>query len=139
MSEKVPRQLHDSSGHSDADDDYKAASKATVDYDKYMPKLRSEHKALRRLATLLISFLVIVLLGVAAYFYGPNIATWFSTKPKSKTSTSTKVSTVIAAPTVSYISTNQNLSFNYPSGWKVLETSNEITVTSQPLKLMSYS
>jgi hypothetical protein len=136
----TPRQLHAKPDHPDAEDDYEAAAKAVddkrIDYNQYMPKLRSEHPALKRMAKTLTLVIVIVGCGIGAYVFGTHIATQQTTSHKTKTATTTNT---VAPPTKTYTSTYQSLSFVYPSTWQVAETQSTITATSPNVKLTSFN
>jgi hypothetical protein len=139
MDHKPPRQLHGTPpAHPQPDDDFKAASAATVDYDQYMPRLRPEHKVLRRIIKVVIVLVVAVGLGVAAFFLGPDIPHLFSHKAAPAV-TKPIASKTVTTPTTQYMSTNQNLSFYYPKTWKVSETTDEITATSPAVALQTYA
>lgn len=140
MEANHPRQLRPAEHeHQNVDDDYKAASKdahESVDYKQYMPKLKSERKALHRLGKAIAVLLVVAILGLAAYYIGSkyNAPT---TKTSKKTSTTAK--TAVKAPTQTYTSNYQNLTFVYPNDWKVSETTDTITATSPVMQLTSYA
>ena len=142
MDGKSPRQLHPTVHHTHQqkdDDDYKAASEnlnEAVDYRQFMPKLKAEHKILRRIIKTVLLVVVVAGLGYGAYYAGSHYGST-SKKPAKKTSTVTTSKAVI--PTQAYTSANQNLTFNYPTNWKVNETTTVITATSPMLKLTSYS
>jgi hypothetical protein len=129
--------------HSSAEEDYKAASKSTVDYDQYMPKLRAEHKLIKRIVAVFVAVIIILALGALAYVEGPSIgksvSNFFSQKSQPKTSTTSMLSSSVATPNRQYSSSIQNLSFNYPSTWKVSESSAEITAKSPAIKLTGYN
>jgi hypothetical protein len=140
MGSKPPRQLHASPENNQPEDDYKAASNAAdIDFDQYMPKLRTEHKVLRRIVKIIVLVILIAGLGVIAYTEGPNVGNWFNSKSKAKVPSAPAVSSTIAAPSQQYSSSNQSLSFEYPAKWKVTEASEEITVKSNPLRLLNYN
>jgi hypothetical protein len=126
----------------DADDDLKAASQSAdeaVDYKQYMPKLKPEHKVVRRVVKIVVLVVVIAGFGTGAYIFGSHYnADKNALAVKTATASSSKTNK-ITAPTKMYSSTNQNLSFVYPSNWKVNETATTLTATSPAMKLTSYS
>ena len=136
MGSTPPRQLHVSPENKQPDDDYKAASNAAdIDFDQYMPKLRAEHKMLRKIATTIVAVVLVIGLGAVAYIEGPHIGSLLSNKAKAKTPAVVVANNTISAPSQQYMSTNQNLSFNYPPNWKVNETTDEVTAKSPDLRL----
>lgn len=143
MDGKHPRQLRPAAHaahRATPDDDYKAASKGVddaVDYKQYMPKLKAEHKLLRRIVKSVVFVVVIAGLGYGAYYFGSHYHP--SSKPAKVVTMSKKSAAEIASPNQTYTSEYQDLSFAYPSNWKVNETSNTITVTSPTMKLTSYN
>jgi hypothetical protein len=143
MDGKHPRQLRPaahSAHRANPDDDYKAASKGVdeaVDYKQYMPKLKPDHKLIKRIVKLVVLIVVVAGLGYAAYYFGSHYHSG-SNSPVKKT-TSSSSSSKIATPSQTYTSSYQDLSFEYPSGWKVNETSSVITATSPATRLTSYN
>lgn len=136
---RQPRPVEHPIRHQTNDDDYKAASKGldeSVDYRQFMPKLKAEHKTIRRIVRIVIILVVIAGLGSAAYYIGSHYDTK-TTKPKKVSSITVKK--VVSSPTQMYTSSNQDLTFTYPSDWKVAETATVITATSPVTKLTAYN
>jgi hypothetical protein len=138
-----PRQSHPrhpTHHRTDTEDDLMAASKGVdeaVDYKQYMPKLKPERKFLRRLVKTVVLLVVIAGCGMGAYVFGAHYNT-------SKTASSIKATTAssttkVTPPTQIFTSNYQDLTFVYPTDWKVQETSTVITATSPVLKLTSYA
>jgi hypothetical protein len=101
-----------------------------------MPKLKPEHKLLKRLMKTIVLLVVIAGLGVGAYLIGSHYNNASTPPPKAKTAASTNR---VSSPTQQYTSNNQNLSFTYPSGWKVNETTDIVTGTSPAMQLTNTS
>ena len=139
MEANHPRQLRPAeTAKADADEDFKAASKDAhekVDYKQYMPKLKSEHKILRRIGKFVALIVVVAALGFAAWSIGSKYNSPAKTPKKAATTTTTNT----AAPTQEFQSSYQNLTFVYPNDWKTSETQNTITATSPAMQLTSYN
>jgi hypothetical protein len=123
-----------------ADDDYRAASKGVeeaVDYKQYMPALKPEHKLIRRMIKTVVLLIVVAGFGTAAYVFGSHYNASKSTASVKATTTSSV--SKVTPPTEMYSSTNQNLTFVYPTDWKVQETSTIIAATSPTMKLTNYT
>ncbi len=134
MEANHPRQLRPA----DADEDFKAASKGAheeVDYKQYMPKLKPEHKVLRRIGKFTALIVVVAVLGFAAWDIGSKYNAPAKTPKKTATTTSTKTT----APTQEFQSSYHNLTFVYPNDWKTSETQDTITATSPAMQLTSYN
>jgi hypothetical protein len=132
------RHAHSAPHQASADDDYKAAAnevEESVDYKQYMPKLKAEHKTLKRLVKVLLLLVVVAGLGIGAYVFGARIATKKQPVAKAKTTVPTDT---VKSSTKQYTSNYQDLSFTYPTDWKVAETTDVITATSPAMKLTGY-
>jgi hypothetical protein len=137
-----PRQLRavpPSHHQTNNDDELKAASKEAdeaVDYKQFMPKLKVEHKFLRRLIKTMVFIVIAVGLGYGAYYAGSH---YNNTTTKAVTTKTAPSTATVTPPSQSYTSSNQDLSFSYPNNWKVNETSDVITATSPAIRLTSYN
>lgn len=141
MDGKHPRQLRPVDHpvrHQADDDDYKAAAKDvdSVDYKQFMPKLKPEHTLLMRIVKLMVCVVVIGGLGYGAYYVGSH---YNEKSTKSHKEAKTTVATTVTPPTRTYTSSNQNLTFTYPTGWKVGETVTVLTATSPVTELTGYN
>lgn len=142
MDGKHPRQLRPVAHpvHSQADDDYKAASKGddeAVDYRQFMPRLKPEHLIRQRFIKVAALLIIVAGLGYGAYYIGSH---YHAKSVNTTTVTTAKApASQTAIPKETYTSSNQSLSFNYPSGWKVNETATAITTTSPVTPLQAFN
>lgn len=136
MDHTSPRQLRSTPHHDGEEDDYKAASEATVDLDHFMPKLRTEHRLPGKLLRFIVVILVIIGLGVAAYSIGTHWSQHASA-PKAKAHTGDATNGSVSTSIKQYTSVNQNLTFSYPADWKVSETNDQVIAMSPAIRLVS--
>lgn len=115
-------------------DDLEAGSASTVDVDQFMPQLNPKHMALRVTVWVIVLLMVLAAIGGGAYYFMHHKTTSSLAKTSGQRTAQNQVT--ITQSTKNYISTNFNLSFNYPQDWSVSDTGNgKLTATSPDMQL----
>lgn len=120
-------------------DDSQTAPHSTADYSQFMPPVGSHSRRHRRVVKVIGIVLIILCVGGAAGYGYMLMKDHKKTTPPvvaTHTSTTTKQPTVVST-TKQYNSTQQGVTFSYPSNWTVTEddTANVITAQSPPTTL----
>jgi hypothetical protein len=114
-------------------DDFEAASQATVDYSQFTPQLKQRKNWPRIVGWTFLALIILGGLGAGGWWYVNRKP---SPKPAQNNQQQTQQqSNTTAASTKHYDSTDLGLGFDYPENWTVADDNGKLTVTSPAMQL----